>query len=82
MSYCISSDFPIVVTNYCECCSDSILKYRKNSSSVALMFALYISSWRVRSNENASLDRYIIQFLEYVTVLVAHSLTRSCCLNV
>lgn len=56
MSYCISSDFPIVVTNYCECCSDSMLKCRKNSSSVALIFALYISSWRVRSNENVSLD--------------------------
>ena len=56
MSYCISSDFPFVVTNCCECCSDSMLKYRKNSSSVALIFGLCVCSWKVRSNENAGLD--------------------------
>lgn len=54
MSYCISSDFPSVVTNYHECCSDGMLKYRRNSGSVALMFELYNCSWR--SNENAGLD--------------------------
>lgn len=54
MPYCISSDFPSVVTNCYECCSDGMLKYRKNSSSVALMFGLYICSWR--SDENAGLD--------------------------
>lgn len=62
MFYCVNSDFPFVVTNYCESC-DCTSKYRKNSNGVASIFGLYICNWRMRSNENALLDLNILYSL-------------------